>query len=189
MVSPCIDLEQITNPALKFWYNMHGDDMGSLRLDLIRNGELVKNIMEPIEGNQGQGWNEAVVDLSAYTGQIINLRFRGKTASGDLGDLAIDDVMVTGITGIENPDSDKEFMVFPNPAKDVLNIVRNSLSDEAALSINITDLAGRTVLQQKLNPRGEGHYQVNISKLQQGVYFVHLKNKEHNYSLRFIKSN
>ena len=189
MISPCIDLGQIANPALKFWYNMYGSDMGSLRLDLISNGELVKNIMEPIEGDQGQGWNEAVVDLSAYIGQDVNLRFRGKTASGDLGDLAIDDILVTGITGIGNTAYDKEFRVFPNPAKDILNIVRNGLSDEATISINITDLSGRTVLQEELNASGNGHYQINIGNLQQGVYFIHLKNKDQSYSLRFIKSN
>ncbi len=189
LISPCIDLGQITNPVLKFWYNMYGDDMGSLRLDLISNGELVKNIMEPLEGNQGQGWNEAVIDLSAYVGLVINLRFRGKTASGDLGDLAIDDVLVTSLTGIVNPTSGNEFRVFPNPAKDVLNIVPNNLSDKDAISLNITDLSGRTVLQEELTTIHSGRYQVNISHLQQGVYFIHLKNKEQKYSLRFIKSN
>ncbi len=189
LISPCINLGEITNPALKFWYNMHGDDMGSLRLDLISEGELVKNIMEPLEGDQGQGWQEAIVDLSVYTGQTINLRFRGKTGNGDLSDLAIDDILVSGITGVGNISLQNEFLVFPNPARDVLNIVQNNFSDEDALPLLITDVSGRTIMQEKLKLTGNGHCQVNISNLQKGVYFIHINNKGQIFSSRFIKLN
>ncbi len=145
LVSPCIDLGPITNPVLKFWYNMHGVNMGSLRVDIISGGELIKNIMEPIEGDQGEGWQEASIGLSEYSGQIVNLRFRGKTGNGDLSDLAIDDIMVSGITGIGKTTSFDGYSVYPNPARDVLNIVRNSFADQSVISITITDVSGRTV--------------------------------------------
>ncbi|RLD61330.1 MAG: hypothetical protein DRJ05_02830, partial [Bacteroidetes bacterium] len=138
LVSPCIDLGSLTNPVLKFWYNMHGENMGSLHLDLIGNGELIKNIMDPIEGDQGEGWQEAIIDLSGYSGQIINLRFRGKTGNGELSDLAIDDILVSGITGVGKITSIEGFSVYPNPARDVLNIVQNNFTDQKVISITIT---------------------------------------------------
>ena len=189
LTSPCINLGQITNPVLKFWYNMLGEDMGSLRLDLVSDGELVKNIMEQLEGNQGEGWNEVIVDLSEYSGQIINLRFRGKTGNGDLSDLAIDDILITGLTGVENISNKDDFRVYPNPATNILNIVQNNITGQNEISLIITDISGRAVLKEKLNSIGNGRYQVNISDLQNGIYFIHLEYQERTFSLRFIKSD
>ncbi len=85
---------------LRFWYHMLGDTtgqlMGSLSLDVSTDGGQTWTLDEwTLTGTQGANWLEAAVDLSAYAGQSVTLRFRGVTASYR-SDMAIDDVAVTG---------------------------------------------------------------------------------------------
>ena len=54
--------------------------------------------MTPISGNQGDQWLEQVVDLSAYAGEIIKLRFRGVTGADWASDICIDDFSIDGNT-------------------------------------------------------------------------------------------
>ena len=92
LVSPCFDLSGTTMPELRFWYHMFGTDIDTLHVD-IRNGATWTNdLMPPIAGNQGNLWLQAIVSLSAYAGNTIQVRFRGSTGGGALGDMAIDDI-------------------------------------------------------------------------------------------------
>ena len=58
--------------------------------------------------------------------------------------------------------------LYPNPARDILNVV----SDEPINQIQMIDMLGQVVYSQT----GLGnHYQVNVSGLKQGIYFVRVK--------------
>ncbi|RLD49598.1 MAG: hypothetical protein DRJ05_20750, partial [Bacteroidetes bacterium] len=81
------------------------------------------------------------------------------------------------------------FKVFPNPAKNILNIIQNRNTNWPQLSISITDLSGRVVVNEQLNSVASKQYQVNIADLQNGIYFIHLKSNDQSSVLRFIKSN
>ena len=94
LLSPCIDLSTITGPQLSFWYNMSGAAMGELHLDILASGALIEDIMSPISGDQGTNWQQAVVDLSAYAGDMITLRFRGITGADFTSDMALDDINI-----------------------------------------------------------------------------------------------
>jgi len=92
LISPCIDLTDATNALLIFWYNMNGQTMGELHVD-IHNGDFwTMDVMPAISGNQGSTWKSETVDLSAFSGSIINIRFRGITGSNYLSDIALDDI-------------------------------------------------------------------------------------------------
>ena len=69
--------------------------MGDLHLDVFHNNVWIEDVMTPISGNQGDQWHEQVVDLSAYDGEIITLRFRGITG-GYASDICIDDFSMDG---------------------------------------------------------------------------------------------
>ncbi|MCH8904076.1 MAG: S8 family serine peptidase [Bacteroidetes bacterium] len=97
VVSPCIDLTTAGAPELTFWYNMNGVSMGSLHLDISTGTSWTEDIISPISGNKGSSWFEKSVDLTAYAGSIINLRFRGITGSGYLSDLALDDIVIVDV--------------------------------------------------------------------------------------------
>ncbi|MBW8049830.1 MAG: S8 family serine peptidase, partial [Cytophagales bacterium] len=94
LITPCIDLTAATLPELSFWYHMYGADMGELHVDILQGGTWSNDIMIPVSGDQGDSWKEAKVNLVPYTGQIINIRFRGITGSGYQSDMAIDDISI-----------------------------------------------------------------------------------------------
>ncbi|MEM7656301.1 MAG: S8 family serine peptidase, partial [Bacteroidota bacterium] len=96
LLSPCLDLTTASQPEMRFWYHMYGAGMGNLFVEVYRGNGVVQNfVIPPIFGNQGNLWQEAVVDLSPYVGELITVRIRGLISGvGETGDLAIDDFVV-----------------------------------------------------------------------------------------------
>lgn len=95
MISPCVNLVNANGPQLEFWYHMFGSTMGVLHVDIYANGGWINDVITPISGNQGNQWLSANVNLSAYSGGIINVRFRGVTGTNYFSDLALDDIRIT----------------------------------------------------------------------------------------------
>ena len=77
LISPCIDLSNITTAQLTFAYHMTGQDMGDLHLDIFMNGVWTDDIITPIIGDQGTSCNQQTVALTSYLGNVVNFRFRG----------------------------------------------------------------------------------------------------------------
>jgi hypothetical protein len=101
LISPTFDLSNLGYVEVKFWYHMYNNSsgspiMGDLHLDVFHNNVWIEDVMTPISGNQGDQWYESVVDLSAYDGEIITIRFRGITG-GYASDICIDDFSLDGI--------------------------------------------------------------------------------------------
>ncbi|MCD4736231.1 MAG: choice-of-anchor J domain-containing protein, partial [Bacteroidales bacterium] len=124
LISPLFDFTNIMDAQLNFWYNMNGAAMGDLHLDVYMNGNWANDVMPVISGNQGSQWQQRIVDLTAYAGQEVKLRFRGITGSSYTSDIAIDDVEITGTIGnfiqmdlkafLEGPFSGSEMSQFLN---------------------------------------------------------------------------
>lgn len=91
LITPTIDITPLTNPALMFWYNMNGADMGSLNVD-VYDGTWHTDVFS-ISGNQGDVWTKVIVDISAYTSPV-QIKFRAITGTAWLSDAAIDDVSI-----------------------------------------------------------------------------------------------
>jgi len=97
ITSPSIDLSSLSNPTAGFWYHMHGNDVGTLMLQVSNDGGNTWNTEFSLTGEQQNEnetpWLQQVVDLSAYTNQTIMVRFAGAN-SGNNGDMAIDDLVI-----------------------------------------------------------------------------------------------
>lgn len=93
LISPCINLDSMKNPKLIFKSHLFGANMGALHVDLYDGTKWILDIIPVISGNKGDVWNASNVNLSAYSG-VVNIRFRGYTANGSLGDMAIDDIFI-----------------------------------------------------------------------------------------------
>ena len=93
--SPCFDLRGTNQAQLSFWYHMYGSSIGDLHVDAFVDGKWDLDVMPAIVGEQGNAWDSANVDLGAYAGKIIFVRFRATTGAGFRGDLAIDDINLT----------------------------------------------------------------------------------------------
>ncbi len=61
--------------------------------------------------------------------------------------------------------------VFPNPAKNLVNI---TCTNNTLQSITITDLLGKKVFFETVEPKLE--YSINVSNLQKGIYFLEAEN-------------
>ncbi len=91
--SACININANDNACdLSFFYYMFGIDVGSLGIDIsLDNGDTWTNLWM-ITGQQGRLWQQQVIDLSAYDGQVGIFRIIAETAEGNFGDIAIDEV-------------------------------------------------------------------------------------------------
>lgn len=92
--TPCYDFTNLLSPKFRFWYHLYGNQMGDLRLDIYSGGQWVLDIMPVISGDQGDQWLFNEVDLTAYSGSVVKLRFRANTGAGFRSDIAIDDIEI-----------------------------------------------------------------------------------------------
>ncbi|NND53223.1 MAG: T9SS type A sorting domain-containing protein [Flavobacteriaceae bacterium] len=102
--SPCLNLAPLTNPEFSFYYHMYGSSMGTLSVDISTdNGATYPVNLWSLSGQQhssgGAAWTLVQLDLSAYAGLTVKLRFRGTTANSYRSDMAIDNVTVAEAAG------------------------------------------------------------------------------------------
>ncbi|MCF8369364.1 MAG: S8 family serine peptidase [Bacteroidales bacterium] len=171
--SPCIDLSGLSSPGLHFWYNLNGADMGSLHVDIISDGILNKDFIWPISGNFGPEWHEGNLYLDEYAGKTINVRFRGYTGNGELSDMAIDDIIVTEMTGISSNQAGKYMEVSPNPSSGIYQVrMKKSITENT--SIKVMDVTGRIVYIDQMSDlnSNDGIYYLDISSLKNGLYYL-----------------
>ncbi len=90
---PCFDLSGTSEAQLTFWYHMLGSSMGTLSVEVTEDCMNWTTVWSR-SGDQGNLWLEAYVDLSAYVGPTLTIRFRGVTGSSFRSDMAIDDISV-----------------------------------------------------------------------------------------------
>ena len=97
---PCFDLSPLADPEFRFWYHMLGATMGDLSLEVSTDGCATWTTEFAALGDQGPDWNQGVVDLAAYGGMTVNIRFVGVTGGGFTSDMAIDDIgLAEALTG------------------------------------------------------------------------------------------
>ncbi len=79
----------------------------------------------------------------------------------------------------------KRFKIFPNPAKNVLNVQVNNLTGKAILQI--IDMGGRKIKEEKITLIVGSSISIDIENLQKGTYYLLLKSGSINEQLKFIK--
>jgi hypothetical protein len=147
---PCVDLTSSISPALSLWYHAYGADMGRLHVDLFDGAQILRDIVEPVAGNQGDEWHELVVDLSPWSGNVIGLRIRGYTGSGEKSDLAIDDIIITDILPVAQLEMQTEkLQVYPNPANGIFNVSMDNLI-AGDYNLVVSDIRGKIIYKERL---------------------------------------
>ncbi len=101
--SPCFDLTGLSNPDFNFSYHMYGASMGTLKVQVSTdNGATFTDIGWTRTGQQHAPstapWLTATINLAAYVGQTIVLRFHGTTGGGYQSDMAIDGISLVDTT-------------------------------------------------------------------------------------------
>jgi len=94
--SPCLNLTAASSANFTFSYHMYGaTDMGSIALEASSNNGSTWTTLWSKTGNQGNAWLSQSVDLSAYVGGSVQVRFNRVTGSTWQADIAIDNISVT----------------------------------------------------------------------------------------------
>ncbi|MCA9321284.1 MAG: choice-of-anchor J domain-containing protein [Planctomycetes bacterium] len=107
LVTPCFRLNSLANPTLTFWlHHFNGGTSGNtLSVDVLTTpgGVPVLDVLGPLAPSANNQWELQVVNLAAWAGQDIQIRFRASTNNGapSANDIAIDDVRVLDlVTGL-----------------------------------------------------------------------------------------
>lgn len=177
--SPCLDLTNGVLPTLHVWYHAYGADIGQLHTDLFTGSEVIRDVVSPVIGNKGNEWKEMEIDLSPWNGQIVALRFRGMTACGQKGDLAIDDITIGDITSPDQTPSgiSNRFLVYPNPASNKVS-VQFQHAGETTWLLQLTDLYGRILNTRYVTPVNAMINEViTLPELVPGLYLIQLKSE------------
>ncbi|MBN2776109.1 MAG: T9SS type A sorting domain-containing protein [Bacteroidales bacterium] len=77
----------------------------------------------------------------------------------------------------------QHFSVFPNPTSDFINII----AEADINSVVITDMCGKTVLNESINIFKGDYFKADISDLEKGIYFVSISNDMDPCVVKFIK--
>jgi len=101
--SPCFELTDATSAQFSFYYHMYGNNMGTLDVDISTNGGLsypttLWTQTGQVQNSSNRPWRLVTLDLAAYLGQNVKIRFRGTTGNNFRSDMAIDDVSLVATT-------------------------------------------------------------------------------------------
>jgi hypothetical protein len=102
-----------TNVHLGFQYHMYGADIGTLSVDVLSGGAWINDVWS-ISGQQqsanGAAYTAVDVDLSSY--DVTQIRLRATAVGGYRGDIAVDNLIISGIGSINNGGGAQAKIVF-----------------------------------------------------------------------------
>lgn len=148
-VTNCFNFTSKTQGALSFWYHMYGSShMGKLLVQATLDGGDTWMTLDSIEGNQGNSWQEATVDLSDVLGEdAVRFRFWGVTGSGYKSDICIDDITV---------DASPHYASFPYSTD------FNSGSFDKHWETSSSNSFGRVRVTDEFGPKGSHHMTMDV---------------------------
>jgi hypothetical protein len=95
--TPCIDFSNSDSVTLSFLQYRYGSGIGDLKIDVFDGldwVEDVESISSPIQTNANSPWSKITVNLNAFAGKKIKIRFRNQSGGNNSGVLAIDNIVV-----------------------------------------------------------------------------------------------
>ncbi len=179
--SPCITINY-ENSVIEFAYHMFGHSIGELHVDIKTDDGYINDVIPPLIGSQQTQQSDAFltkdIDVSAFTNQTINIRFRAIRGSSWDGDIAIDNIFIKTII---TPITDKNTIAYPNPVKDDLLYVKTNLSVEP-VQYQIANLTGNVFMSGVLTKQP-----INMAKLSSGMYLLTVSNSRSSVTKKIIK--
>lgn len=136
-------------------------------------------------------WRMETVNLGAYAqSEKLLVKFDCESQRGN--SLYIDDINFSESTGIEELNNQEKynFIVFPNPFNNELNISYDIINSESKVEINVSDVLGKNVFSES-NKQSKGQYtrQLDITdKLEKGIYFVTIRIDNDQATQRIIRT-
>ncbi|MEM8907175.1 MAG: T9SS type A sorting domain-containing protein [Bacteroidota bacterium] len=131
LVSPCFELCNSLNTQFTFGYHLYGSSMGTLNVQVTEDNGASWTTVWTRSGNSGDWWQTASINLSAYDGSVIQIRFNGITGSSFRSDMAIDDVQLGPPCSLT---VSTEFLPFPQEGGNLSFTINSGSNWEANVS-------------------------------------------------------
>jgi|GEM_PF-1523172 len=149
---------------------LFGDDPTTYDADGFTEGDLVSfKLYRTSTGEEFELNVEYLTSMENSTGLYYSNSFAGITN------------MTTGITSV-NEMSENNIKLYPNPAKDHVNIEFATGNDYSA-NVSIFDAQGRIAMEEIIS---NGNTQLNVSNLKQGVYIVRITTSNNNKTVKLV---
>lgn len=130
----------------------------------------------PSRGNRNTRQSYSAFDNTPYKGK----NFYRLTQKDKDGKISFSKIVLIDFNGVN-----KEFTIFPNPARDILKVQVTGENGNAILQV--IDITGRKLKEEKITLNGNTTISVNINNLPKGTYNLLLKSKTVNGQKKFIK--
>ncbi len=120
-----------------------------------------------------------------YTGTAVYLSTQnlqiGTGLTGFIDEVRISNVVRSFInTDIDEPEHDKEFLIYPNPSNGIVHI--SGVNDLSKCQISITDISGKCV-----QARVSGDLNtLNLQHLDKGIYFIRVTDAENTHTEKVV---
>ncbi|MCU0346374.1 MAG: T9SS-dependent M36 family metallopeptidase [Saprospiraceae bacterium] len=111
-----------------------------------------------------------LMDMLAYNGEVCLTSDQGDNVCAiapEEGTIVESQIVSSATETL----ADVKMTVFPNPASDVLNIALDAETQQE-VSLSLVTVDGRVMMERKAEVYGAGQFQLNISQLPAGFYFV-----------------
>lgn len=177
--------------SIDTWYHIIGIIRGAIDMDIFvdcinddgtysGSGDALSYDANP--GILGKG---DVLNFEPYflNGQLDDFRFweRALTAP-DIDDLC-SEIMTTPSVNKSN----KPFHLYPNPALNSIFLASTSNLISNSKSLVVTDISGRVLIQNTQIISSNSIFQIDISHLPNGVFFLSVKDQQEIFTYKFIK--
>ncbi|MFT5846319.1 choice-of-anchor J domain-containing protein, partial [Psychroserpens sp.] len=191
--SPCFDLSTQSSAQFSFDYHQFGSsNMGTINLEASDDNGISWASIWRSTGNLGDSWLTANIDLVAYVGSNVQLRFNRVTGSTWEADIAIDNInlsngMATRETTVITTEVEvevevlhiKDITLYPNPVKGGLLNIKSTYTN---ISFEIYNMVGQLVSKGKVKNKA-----INVSNLNEGIYQIRFSSEGKTITKRFIK--
>ncbi|MBD81519.1 MAG: hypothetical protein CL840_21550 [Crocinitomicaceae bacterium] len=167
-----LDLTNSIKPILKYNAKWSFEDLDYVYLQISVNSGFWTTIKQY---TQHEFWNQEQIDLSAYKGQKIKLRFNLVADAGVQSDgFYFDDFEVVDYTGFKEIDPASlaehdlmnDVVIYPNPTDGIISV---NMASFTHLDMKIFHCTGKQVLSTSLDQES---FSVDISDLPAGLYFA-----------------
>ncbi len=211
LISPAYDLSSILSPTLTFrlhFANRITANYDKLVISISNNcaktwqqiySRAASGSLNTIPGNTSTSYTPAygsdddwrldkINIINSYAGGIV--RFKFAFTSGGGNNIFLDDINIGGISTTalsENVNKQNPVKVFPNPAKDKVNVHVNTKEMVNGL-VEVVDVVGKVIMSQKIGDDDKNLISINTAGLKDGVYFIRLiQTNGTAYNTKFIK--
>lgn len=119
-------------------------------------------------------WRTETIDLSAYEGQEVLIRYYVTSAWGD--QLYLDNIQMRSTTDIVELSGAESISVYPNPAHDVINLSLD-IDTPADVSFKLINVLGNVVANKFVgaNMNGKIDHTIDASNLATGSYILYIQ--------------